>query len=425
MPTPRKTPPKAAPAPRKRKTKPVDPTPAPGPTTPQIKALDLVMSFDTTGSMAGAIGQAKEAGIALVADLFKINPGIRIAIVSHGDYCDYRNNSGGPITTAAMNSAMSLPNMITIADFSSNLIEIKTAIEHAPKTGGGDMPECYEVAYRKVRYLSWRKDSDKMMLQFSDAIPHPANFSENTHKIDYREELAALGKMGVQVSAIHCLNNEREVIAYQQEIASITGGKYFTLKNWTDVLPMIKMGVIFQSQGVAGVETYAEDLRKSGSMSADLRSATTTYSKGTVSKGGLKGIPAGRFMVMQVPAGVTYVSGVKKLVKPGCKIEEFVLAQGITYEPGNGFYEWTKKEKHVQGYKKVVVQRKDTGECYEGERARKLAGLPGSGSGTSGGIADAVLVAPPGGTQYRFFVESDSMNRILIPGTHFLYLAKS
>ena len=50
--------------------------------------LDMVIAFDTTGSMASYIGAVRKEVSELVPRLFKSNPNLRIGVVAFGDYCD-------------------------------------------------------------------------------------------------------------------------------------------------------------------------------------------------------------------------------------------------------------------------------------------------------------------------------------------------
>ena len=50
--------------------------------------LDIVIAFDTTGSMASYIKSVKEYVTELVPKLFAINPHLRLGVVAFGDYCD-------------------------------------------------------------------------------------------------------------------------------------------------------------------------------------------------------------------------------------------------------------------------------------------------------------------------------------------------
>lgn len=50
--------------------------------------LDMVIAFDTTGSMAGCIRSVKEYVTELVPKLFAVNPNLRLGVVAFGDYKD-------------------------------------------------------------------------------------------------------------------------------------------------------------------------------------------------------------------------------------------------------------------------------------------------------------------------------------------------
>lgn len=50
--------------------------------------LDMVIAFDTTGSMNAYIKAVKLQVKELIPRLFKQNPDLRIGIVAFGDYCD-------------------------------------------------------------------------------------------------------------------------------------------------------------------------------------------------------------------------------------------------------------------------------------------------------------------------------------------------
>jgi len=50
--------------------------------------VEVVFSFDTTGSMYPCLAQVRKKVGATVSRLMKEIPGIRIGIIAHGDYCD-------------------------------------------------------------------------------------------------------------------------------------------------------------------------------------------------------------------------------------------------------------------------------------------------------------------------------------------------
>ena len=53
--------------------------------------LDMVIAFDTTGSMSAYINAVKNHVKELVPKLFGSNPDLRIGIVAFGDYCDMKS----------------------------------------------------------------------------------------------------------------------------------------------------------------------------------------------------------------------------------------------------------------------------------------------------------------------------------------------
>ena len=55
--------------------------------------LDMVIAFDTTGSMNSYIDSVRSHITELIPKLFSTNPDLRIGIVAFGDYCDMPNKN--------------------------------------------------------------------------------------------------------------------------------------------------------------------------------------------------------------------------------------------------------------------------------------------------------------------------------------------
>lgn len=53
--------------------------------------LDMVIAFDTTGSMAAYIDDVRHQVADMIPRLFKDNENLRLGIVAFGDYCDMTN----------------------------------------------------------------------------------------------------------------------------------------------------------------------------------------------------------------------------------------------------------------------------------------------------------------------------------------------
>ena len=57
----------------------------------EVGVLDMVIAFDTTGSMAEYIGAVRKEVSDLIPRLFADNEDLRLGIVAFGDYCDMKN----------------------------------------------------------------------------------------------------------------------------------------------------------------------------------------------------------------------------------------------------------------------------------------------------------------------------------------------
>jgi hypothetical protein len=95
-------------------------------------------------------------------------------------------------------------------------------------------------------------------------------------------------------------------------------------------------------------------------------------------------------------------------------IKDFCDTMGISFQRGRGFYEFTKPE-IIQNGKEIVLMDKETGNLYEGDVARRIAGISRND--------DKARLKPGTGamTKYRVFIQSTSVTRILIGGQGFLY----
>lgn len=78
---------------------------------------------------------------------------------------------------------------------------------------------------------------------------------------------------------------------------------------------------------------------------------------------------------------------------------------------GQAFYQLSKPEKAVQGYKVIVIRDKDSGEVYAGQSARDLLGIPSGGT---------ISLNPGDFGKYEIFIQSTSTNRKLVGGTSLL-----
>lgn len=99
-------------------------------------------------------------------------------------------------------------------------------------------------------------------------------------------------------------------------------------------------------------------------------------------------------------------------VKESGQIRDFVEAQGFHYKAGMGYYRLSKRET-IGKRKQIVVVEKASDKAYHGQEARHLLGLPDG---------QDIRVSPQDNPEYDVYVQSTSVNRKLVPGTHVLVI---
>ena len=134
--------------------------------------LQVVFSFDTTGSMSAALKEVRARLTEMLQRLKADIPAVTAAVLAHGDYCD----EGSTYITKHI-------------DFTDDWPKLVDFVNNVEPTGGGDEPEAYEVMLRLVRRdLVWGPGSQRVLVVIGDAYPHPPDFPENKEWIDWKEE---------------------------------------------------------------------------------------------------------------------------------------------------------------------------------------------------------------------------------------------
>lgn len=186
---------------------------------------DMVIAFDTTGSMSSYIGQVKAHVKELVPKLMKANPNMRISIVAFGDYCD-------------MDSSTRFGDAYQCLPLTDNQNEIINFINNAKNTSGGDGSEFYELVIKKItEETNWRKDSVKSVLLIADATPHEVGYSYGdivrSAKIDWRQEAIKAAGLGISFDTLSICGQK-----WYEELSQITNGVHapFSSSNKTSQL---------------------------------------------------------------------------------------------------------------------------------------------------------------------------------------------
>ena len=173
--------------------------------------LDMVIAFDTTGSMRSYIDAVKEHVKELIPKLFKQNPDLRIGIVAFGDYCD-------------MPSKDRFGKAYQVCELTDNENRLIEFITKAQNTSGGDGDEFYELVIKKiVEETNWREGSTKAVLLIADAGPHRVGYSYSdrvvNNQIDWREEAKKAAEKGIKFDTL-TINKTR----WYKELSKITNG---------------------------------------------------------------------------------------------------------------------------------------------------------------------------------------------------------
>jgi hypothetical protein len=361
---------------------------APAPAVAAPTVIDVVVSFDTTGSMSPCIAQVRREVDVLIQRLFKDIPQIQIGIIAHGDYCDgSRAISKQPITTDAKK----------LCDF----------VRTVPNTSGGDEAECYEYVLHEARTYNWRAGGHKVLVLIGDELPHGQHEAQNFKHLDWREELKALRAAGVGVYAIQALGKKHSEHFYK-EVAVTTGGFYLPLDQFAQIGDMIT-AICLKQVSNERLQEFERSCESNGRMNRSYdRMFSTLLGRATGAAytgsrtDGLVAVKPSRFQVL--------------MVTKDTDIKEFVESNSIAFASGRGFYEFTKSVE-VQSGKEVILQERKTGDMFSGREARQILGLSDHGTQTINPHDIAVL---RDGT-YTAFIQSTSNNRKLLAGTRFLY----
>lgn len=348
-------------------------------TAPQL--VEVMVSFDTTGSMAHALHEVRSGIVDLLTEMFRDVPNLRIGLLAHGDYCD----KGNPLSY--------LTKQCGLTDDKKKLMDF---VKTTGDTGGGDAAECYEHILWCAKHFRWTHGSKRVLVMIGDDLPHPTTDKQNEAKLDWRTELSDLAAMGVQIYGVQAGSNHYADY-FWAKLGSETGGHHLRLQEFSDVPRMIQGIARLAQGGKKALQAYSDHLTTSGLMT---RGLCSMY-------GAMAGVKT-----LEVTHGSKGSDKYKVFnVTEDSRIDEFFKSKGYSYERGKGFYQFTKNVL-IQGYKQIIVVHKVTGEIFTNVQARRLIGLP----------ADADAQARPGDhSDYLCFVQSTSDNRKLLAGTKALY----
>lgn len=353
-----------------------------------MNRLDLLISFDDTGSMSSVRKQVRSRVNALVENLFNSIEGLHVGIIIHNDYCDY-------------------PRHIFIQDFTIDRAKIRSFVNQDSPCGGGDVPECYELALHEATKLNWSSDR-RAFVMIGDEVPHQVGYSygkiKNEH--DWRKETESLAKLGVQIYGVQALGRRASTYFYDT-ISRMTGGIKLDLAQFQHITEYINAIAYHQS---GQLENY-EKSNPEFSTNFALKNMFSKLKGATEELGFSDKIELlSKFQVMSVPTETV--------------IREFVERNGCTFKRGKGYYQLIERTadgksnwEEIQPDKEVLFVDKSTGETISDTSwCREKLGIP---FGTRGKVRP--LQIPEVMSKYDVFIQSNSFTRKLDPGTRFLY----
>lgn len=343
--------------------------------------IDLLFTFDTTGSMYPCLTQVRRYVAKLIDFLFDRIPNLRIGIIAHGDHCDGKK-------------------IITVLELTNNREALKEFVLKVPATNGGDADEAYEFVLNRARTMNWTAGKNKALVMIGDANPHKVGYRYGDYKndLDWKNEAGLLLEAGIPVIPVQALGNYSSN-AFYDGLAKISGMPKIELEQFSDINDII-MALCMSRAGK--IVEFEKTLEKRGNVSYSVLKAVDVLAgrkvrTKKVSKNAKHAVHPSRFQVLDVDEN--------------CDIKGFVEANDLPFKKGRGFYEFTKSET-IQDYKEVVIRDRETGEMFSGDKAREIAGIP---------IGVTAKVKPEALKKYQVFVQSTSVNRKLIGGTQFLY----
>lgn len=247
---------------------------------PEVKAevssddgmLDMVIAFDTTGSMSSYIGAVKDHVTELVPKLFKANPNLRLGIVAFGDYCD-------------MPSKDIFGKAYQVLNLTNDEEQIINFVKKAQNTSGGDGDEFYELVIKKiVEETNWREGSTKAVLLIADCAPHEIGYSYRDRvvnsQIDWKEEARKAANKGIKFDT---LTINKMYSAWYQELSKMTNGISAPFKSSGKTSQLVEAAAMSRG-GKMAKEMYRATMDAvMNSSDEEMKAVYSAYSKEVVS----------------------------------------------------------------------------------------------------------------------------------------------
>lgn len=188
-----------------------------------VDVRELILFFDATGSMTEVWHEAKATIQELYSRLQELVPGIAIGLMAYRDYCD-RNR------------------IIEFLPPSQDVSRMNAFIDQIECEGGGDAPEAVEVALERLL-----QTKATVAILVEDAPPH--GVQDKLVGKDFRDVARQLQQQGITVYTVST-NEVPSTVSSFKEIAQITQGRFFNLKQMKELLDIFSAAVAIKTEKV-------------------------------------------------------------------------------------------------------------------------------------------------------------------------------
>jgi hypothetical protein len=233
--------------------------------TSRQHSIEICFIFDTTGSMFQCIDELKFKLSAIISQLLKDIPIIKISVIAMGDYADY-------------NMFYTMHKL----DFTNDQETLVQFIQSIRGTGGGDKEECYEMALLEAQTLKWSHSANeeddmyvsKCVVVIGDDVPHD---KASYFGIDWKQEMAKLRDVTrAKIYSVQCLARP-EADEFYQTLADETLGQRFLLQNFEAMTDMF-MGLCYREASEHALLNFGDQIQTSSTGSSIVRPQVSTRS---------------------------------------------------------------------------------------------------------------------------------------------------